>query len=123
MRSFLFRALIIATATLLTACSSTQFTLYKHSDYKSSDYKPSESEPSWRITVVKKAMADEFVCSINDSVVVEGTFRGFSKNFEEDGSYREKKVKLGGYRASFSGSYEYQIRVFIDDREIGKFDF
>ena len=121
MRSFLFRALIVATATLLTACSSTQFTLYK----------PSESEPGWRVTVVKEPIG-KFVCSINDSVVVEESFRGFSNNFEKDGSYRGKKVKMGGYRTAhtstgsggqITSSHTYQIRVFIDDREIGKFDF
>lgn len=122
MKSFLFRALIAATATLLTACSSTQFTLYK----------PSESEPAWRITVVKEPITDHFVCSINDSVVVEESFSLFGNNFEKDGSYRGKKVKLGGYRTAHTGidseghitvSHTYQIRVFIDDREIGKFDF
>ena len=122
MKSFLFRALIAATAALLMACASTQFTLYK----------PSESEPGWRVTVVKEPITNKFVCSINDSVVVEESFSLFSNNFEKDGSYRGKKVKMGGYRTAHTStgsdgqitvSHTYQIRVFIDDREIVKFDF
>ncbi len=122
MRSFLLRSVIAATATMLIACASTQFTLYK----------PSESEPAWRVTVVKEGINNNFVCSINESMVVEGSFGLFVDNFEEDGSYQGKKVKMSGYRTShmstgsegkITTSHTYQIRVFIDESEIGKFDF
>ena len=116
MRSILLRTLITATATLLIACSATQFTFYG----------PSESEPAWRITVVKDS-ANNFVCSINDSEVVEESFSLFANSFEKDGSYQGKKVKMSGFRTFHTGIgfsiTTYQIRVFIDEREIGKFDF
>ncbi|MFC1746802.1 hypothetical protein ACFLZR_00520 [Candidatus Neomarinimicrobiota bacterium] len=122
MRSILIRALVAATAIMFMACAATQFTLYK----------PSESEAAWRVTVTKQPITDLFVCSINDSVVVEGSFGIFSDNFEEDGSYRNRSVKLAGYRAAQIGtgsegqtsiSYTYQIRVFINESDIGVFEF
>ena len=117
MRSILFRALITATATLLIACSATQFTFYG----------PSESEPTWRITVVKEPFSENFVCSINGSEVVEESFAFFANSFEKDGSYQGKKVKMSGFRTYYGGigfsTTIYQIRVFVDNRQIGKFDF
>ena len=117
MRSFLFRTLITASATLLIACSATQFTFYG----------PSESEPSWRVTVVKEALSENFICSINGSEVVEESFSLFANSFEKDGSYQGKIVKMSGFRTYHGGvgysTTMYQIRVFIDEKEIGKFDF
>ena len=117
MRSFLLRSVITATATLLIACSATQFTFYG----------PSESEPSWRVTVVKEALSENFVCSINGSEVVEESFRLFANSFEKDGSYQGKKVKMSGFRTYHTSigfsTTTYQIRVFVDEIEVGKFDF
>ena len=117
MRSFLLRSVITATATLLIACSATQFTFYG----------PSEGEPGWRVTVVKEPLSENFVCSINGSEVVKESFSLFANSFEKDGSYQGKKVKMSGFRTFHTGIgfsiTTYQIRVFIDEREIGKFDF
>ena len=112
----------IILAFLIAACSSSQFTLYK----------PTENDPGWRITVSKKPITNVFVCLINDSSVVEESFGLFSNNFEKDGTFRGKKIKLAGYRTAYTKTgydgkptidYTYQIRVFIDDKEITKFDY
>jgi hypothetical protein len=107
---------------LLAGCTSTQFTMYK----------PSDSAPGWRITVDKKPIGEVFLCSINDSLVIEESFGLFSNNFEKDGTYSGKPVKMSGFRTTHSTTDSkgavtttstYQIRVFIDEREVGKFDF
>ncbi len=122
MKKVLLRTLAITTATVLIGCAASQFTLYR----------PSEDEPAWRITVVKQPIIDQFVCSIDDSEVVVGSFGIFNDNFEVDGIYQGKSVKLAGYRASrfttgsegqTNVSYSYQIRVFIDENEVGVFEF
>lgn len=106
----------------LWSCSSTQ----------SSMYKP-DNGPGWKVNVIKKAsLADEFVCMINDSVVITASFPFIGDNFEKTGQYRGKKVMMNGYKTSrtstdASGNVRtqdtYQIRVFIDDKQVDKFDF
>lgn len=107
----------------LWGCSSTQ----------SSMYKPSDGGPGWKINVVKKAsLADEFVCMINDSVVITASFPFIGDNFEKSGKYQGKKVMMNGFKTSrtstdVNGKVQtqdiYQIRVFIDDVQVDKFDF
>ena len=107
---------------VIASCSTSQFTLYK----------PIEDEASWRVSVVKKAIANKFVCTINDSVVVEESFGFFSSTFEKDGHFQGKSVKMSGFKkiSTVHGSNgatdteeSYQIRVFIDGKEVSKFDF
>ncbi len=123
----LFRNILIVNLLLalgyLWGCSSTQ----------SGMYKPSDGGPGWKINVVKKAsLADEFICKINDSVVVTASFPLIGDNFEKSGKYRGKKVIMNGFRTSrtstdVNGKAQtqdtYQIRVFIDDVQVDKFDF
>lgn len=106
----------------LASCSTSQFTLYK----------PTEGEASWRVSVDKKAITNKFVCTINDSVVVEESFGFFSNTFEKDGQFQGKSVKMSGFKKvstvhGSNGATEteesYQIRVFIDGKEVSKFDF
>jgi hypothetical protein len=104
-------------------CSSTQ----------SSMYKPSDGGSGWKVNVVKKAgITDEFVLVINDSTVISDTFPLIGDNFEKKGTYRGKQVMMNGYRKSTNttdsdgkvqSSDSYQIRVFIDDKQVDKFDF
>jgi hypothetical protein len=114
--SFLFLSFIIA-------CSSTQ----------SSVYKPPGDKNAWKINVEKKAsITDEFVLTINDSIVIKDSFPLIGDNFEKSGTYRGKKVMMNGYRNSNTSTDSngkiqthdtYQIRVFIDDVQVDKFDF
>ena len=108
---------------LIIGCSSTQ----------SSIYKPEDGGTGWKINVIKKAaINDEFICTINDSTVVRGSFPLIGDNFEKSGHYRGKKVMMNGYRKSntttdgtgkVQTNDSYQIRVFIDDKQVDKFDF
>ncbi|MGD0591719.1 MAG: hypothetical protein ABSA44_13125 [Bacteroidota bacterium] len=116
------KRLFILFALLLAACSSSQFTLYK----------PTENDPGWRVAVSKKPITNNFVCTINDSIVVEESFGLFSNNFEKDGQYHGKKIKMSGYRTAYTKTgydgkpaidYTYQVRIFIDEKEITKFDY
>ena len=118
MKSFL----IVVLAFILVACSSSQFTLYK----------ATEDGPAWRVSVIKKPILNTFVCVINDTEVMDDYFGLFSNNFEKDGTYQGKKIKMAGYRTPFTTigydgkvttDYKYQVRVFIDDKEVTKFDF
>jgi hypothetical protein len=125
MKKALLSALIICFGAFIPiACTSSQFTLYK----------PSDNEPAWRVTVEQRPelMSPRFICIVNDSSVVEGLFEIFKDNFEKDGTYRARPVKIAGYRTSHttfdakgqaSVTSSYQIRVFISEREVGKFDF
>lgn len=108
---------------VLIGCSSSQ----------SSIYKPDDSSSGWKVKVIKKAaINDEFVCTINDSTVVSASFPFIGDNFEKTGMYRGKKVMMNGYRNSTTSkdsngntqtNNSYQIRVFIDDKQVDKFDF
>jgi len=113
--------IILLTILVFAACSSSQFTLYK----------PSEDEPAWRISVEKDAW-EKFVCSIDDSAVVEESFSFLRSNFEKDGSYGGKNIKMSGFRITNSNTDSdgnvsftntYQIRIFIDEEEVGYFAF
>ena len=116
------KLIIIAFVIILYACSSSQFTMYK-ADNDSS---------AWKVKVTKKPVVDAFTCTINDSVVVEDSFGLFESNFEKDGTYNGKKVKMSGHKTDNSiiinnGTIiidcKYQVRVFIDEQEVTKFDF
>lgn len=110
-------------AAVLYACSSTQMSMYK----------PSDNSPGWRVDVTKKGgIPDEFICKINDSTVMSSSFPMIGDSFEKNGTYRGKKVVMSGYRTSeekrdvngnVTSSDKYQIRVFIDDKLVDKFDF
>lgn len=129
MKKVLLSALIVCFgAFVVAACTSSQFTLYK----------PSDNEPAWRVSVEQRPdlISPKFVCIVNDSAVVESLFELFSSNFEKDGSYRAKPVKMSGFRTSQtivhaegstvelnSTSFSYKIRIFIDEIEVGVFDF
>jgi len=96
-------------------------------------YKPSDGGKGWKVDVIKKAsLGDEFVCMINDSVVITESFPLIGDNIQKTGQYRGKKVMMNGYRKTttttdssgkISTSETFQIRVFIDDALIDKFDF
>ncbi len=108
---------------IVAGCSSTQ----------SSIYKPEDGGKGWKVNVIKKAaINDEFICTINDSTVITASFPLIGDNFEKSGQYRGKKVMMNGYRNSstttdVNGNIKtndtYQIRVFIDDKQVDKFDF
>ncbi|MEO8211315.1 MAG: hypothetical protein ABI840_12215 [bacterium] len=107
----------------ILGCSSSQ----------SSIYKPDDGGTGWKVNVIKKAsISDEFICTINDSVVVKASFPLIGDNFEKTGKYRGKKVLMNGYRNSNTSTNSkgevqtnttYQIRVFINDVQVDKFDF
>lgn len=118
MKRFIIAVLVL----MLVACSSSQFTLYK----------ATEEGPAWRVSVIKKPILNTFVCVINDTEVIDDSFGLFNNNFEKDGTFQGKRIKMAGYRTQFTTTgydgkvttdYKYQVRVFIDDKEITKFDF
>ncbi len=96
-------------------------------------YKPSDGGDGWQVNVIKKAaITDEFVCTINGTTVIKESFPLIGDNFSKKGEYRGKKIMMNGYRTSTtskdtSGNTQtkesYQIRVFIDDVQVDKFDF
>ncbi|MDZ4710789.1 MAG: hypothetical protein SGI89_00525 [bacterium] len=120
LKYFLYTIFLVV---VIAGCSSTQ----------SSMYKPGDGNAGWNVKVTKTAaLGDEFVCKINDSTVVTGAFPFIGDNFEKSGMYRGKKVMMNGYRSSTSitesngnvkTTDKFQIRVFIDDTLIDKFDF
>ncbi|HMS64036.1 MAG TPA: hypothetical protein PKD83_02145 [Ignavibacteria bacterium] len=105
----------------ISGCSSTQSTVYK------------EGDETWKVNVVKKAaLNEEFICTINGTEVLKDSFPLIGDNFQKSGSYKGKKIMMNGYRTSstskdVNGNVQstdtYQIRVFIDDKLIDKFDF
>jgi len=123
MKRFIYRNSFFLLLLFITGCSSTQ----------SSMYKPSDGGSGWKVNVVKKAgITDEFVLVINDSTVISDTFPLIGDNFEKKGTYRGKSVMMNGYRKSTNttdsdgkvqSNDSYQIRVFIDDKQVDKFDF
>lgn len=116
-------SIVFAFLLLIIGCSSSQMSMYK----------PTDNSPGWRIDVEKKAaISDEFICKVNDSVVVSSSFPMIGDSFEKQGTYRGKKVLMSGHRTSSTitegnGNIrtedKYQIRVFIDDKLVDKFDF
>lgn len=123
MRYIISTCAIVTVAIIFSACSSTQ----------SSYYKPGDSGTGWKVNVTKKGgLPDEFICTINDSTVCKGSFPFIGDNFETRGTYRGKQVIMNGFRTSkettdSNGNKttedKYQIRVFIDDKQVDKFDF
>ncbi|MEO6694799.1 MAG: hypothetical protein ABIY50_11940 [Ignavibacteria bacterium] len=114
---------ILLFAIAIAGCSSSQSTMYK----------PGDGGTGWKINVTKKAsLGDEFVCTINDSVVISESFPLFGDNMEKSGRYRGKKVMMNGFRKTntstdsngkITTSDTFQIRVFIEDAFVDKFDF
>ncbi len=114
--------LILFCLLFLIGCASTQSSIYK-----------TDNGQGWQVNVIKKAgITDEFVCTINDSVVVSDSFPLIGDNFEKSGQYRGRKVMMNGYKSSTSTTNpngtiqthdKYQIRVFIDNVQVDKFDF
>ncbi len=123
MKSIITTFAIFFLATMICACSSTQ----------TSYYKPGDGGTGWKVNVTKKGgIPDEFICTVNDSVVCKDSFPLIGDNFSKQGSYRGKKVIMNGFRTSSEkkdsngnnvSEDKYQIRVFIDDKEVDKFDF
>lgn len=123
MKRSIYGKLFFLLLLFVIGCTSTQ----------SSMYKPSDGGSGWKVNVVKKAgITDEFVLVINDSTVISDTFPLIGDNFEKKGTYRGKSVMMNGYRKSTTttdpngttkSNDSYQIRVFIDDKQVDKFDF
>lgn len=118
-----FYCIALILVLVVAGCSSTQ----------SSMYKPDDGSSGWQVDVIKKAgITDEFVCTINGTQVISSSFPMIGDNFEKKGEYKGKKVMMNGYRSSTSktesdgtvkSTDSYQIRVFIDDKLVDKFDF
>ncbi len=123
LKNLILRYKIFICLLFIIGCSSTQ----------SSIYKPSDGGEGWQVNVIKKAgITDEFICTINGTIVISESFPLIGDNFSKKGDYRGKKVLMNGYRTSStskdsSGNTQtkesYQIRVFIDDVQVDKFDF
>ncbi|MCY7362665.1 MAG: hypothetical protein LH629_11470 [Ignavibacteria bacterium] len=125
MKSFIFKYQFILFIVFLfiSGCSSTQ----------SSIYKPKNGGDAWQVNVVKKAgLTDEFVCTIDGTEVIKDSFPMIGDNFTKTGEYKGKKVQMNGFRTSNTikdangnivSNDTYQIRVFIDDNLVDKFDF
>jgi len=104
-------------------CSSSQSTMYK----------PSDGEAGWNVDVTKKdGLTDEFICKINGTTVITASFPFIGDNFDKSGTYKGKNVKMNGYKSSTNSTGadgkvqstdKFQIRVFIDDQLVDKFDF
>lgn len=120
---FIITAVLFIVCCFYFSCSSTQ----------SSYYTPSDGGTGWKVNVIKKdGITDEFICKINDSTIMSSTFPMIGDSFEKSGQYRGRKVIMNGYRNSktttdsegkVSNTDTYQIRVFIDDKLVDKFDF
>lgn len=123
MKRKILSSIIILAGLVIIGCSSTQETMYN----------PGNDEKGWDIKVTKKGtLGDEFVCSINGTNVIDASFPFIGDNFEKTGTYKGKKVKMNGFRNSTSTTDSngkvtskdtFQIRVFIDDKLVDKFDF
>lgn len=108
---------------IITGCSSTQSTVYK----------PEDGKEGWKVNVTKKdSFTGEFICTINDSVVIKESFPLIGDNIEKSGTYRGKKVMMNGFKNTTTSTDvngkvittdKYQIRVFINDVLVDKFDF
>ena len=118
----LFKRSLPFVALFLVSCSSSQFTFYK----------PDRNDAAWKAIVEQKAIPTNFVCKINDTVVVEESFGFFSNSFEKDGQFHGKTVIMSGFKKAhtvYKGKGDstteesYQIRVFIEGEEVEKFDF
>jgi hypothetical protein len=118
----LFKRTLIVVVFFLASCSSSQLTFYQ----------PTGSDASLKVTVDKNSITNNFICKINDTEVAEESFGFFSNSFEKDGQYHGKKVIMSGYKKAhtvYKGKGEsttedsYLIKIFIDGKEAGKFDF
>ena len=117
----IFIFLLVIAGCFTAGCSSTQTTMYKDGD------------DSWKVNVIKKpGLTDEFVCTINGTTVISESFPLIGDNISKSGEYKGKKVLMNGFRTSstqkdangnMTSSDSYQIRVFINDTLIDKFDF
>jgi hypothetical protein len=84
-------------------------------------YETEQEETPWRVSVVQNS--DEFECRINDFDVMTGTFSAFSNSFEIEKLFRAKSVLMSGYREVHEHNNRYYVRIFIDKKEVAKFDF
>lgn len=123
MLSKLQKLIVLSVLLLSAGCSSTQ----------SSMYKPGDGESGWKVDVVKKdGLTEEFICKINGTTVMSSSFPLIGDNFEKSGKYKGKNVLMNGYKNSTTtvgadgktqNKDTFQIRVFIDDQLVDKFDF
>ncbi|MEO8666843.1 MAG: hypothetical protein ABI462_15235 [Ignavibacteria bacterium] len=123
MKHFLLKYKILLFLLFIAGCSSTQTTMYE----------PSDGGKGWQINVIKKpGITDEFVCTINGTTVLSDSFPLIGDNISKTGDYKGKKVMMNGFRTSSTtkdangnmvSNDSYQIRVFIDNKLIDKFDF
>lgn len=123
MKTIYINLIFIISLMILASCTSTQSTVYK----------PDDGGKGWKINVTKKDnFTEEFICTINDSVVIKESFPLIGDNIEKSGTYRGKKVLMNGFKNSttttdsngkVTTTDKYQIRVFIDDKLVDKFDF
>ncbi|MFZ1320424.1 MAG: hypothetical protein WAT71_02595 [Ignavibacteria bacterium] len=123
MLSKLQKLIVLSVLLISAGCSSSQ----------SSMYKPGDGEDGWKVDVVKKdGLSEEFICKINGTTVMSDSFPFIGDNFEKTGTYKGKKVLMNGYKNSSTvtgadgktqNKDTFQIRVFIDDQLVDKFDF
>ena len=123
MKLYNFGYTIFLFLVIITGCSSTQSTVYK----------PEDGKEGWKVNVTKKdSFTEEFICTINDSVVIKESFPLIGDNIEKSGTYRGKKVMMNGFKNTTTSTDvngkvittdKYQIRVFINDVLVDKFDF
>ena len=121
MKQLFLKYKILIFLLFIAGCSSTQTTMYKDGDQ------------SWQVNVIKKpGLTDEFVCTINGTTVLSESFPMIGDNISKSGEYKGKKVLMNGFRTSstqkdangtVTSHDSYQIRVFINDTLIDKFDF
>ena len=80
----------------------------------------------------KDGLTEEFICKINGTTVMSDSFPLIGDNFEKTGTYKGKKVVMNGFRntaatvgadGKVQNKDTFQIRVFIDDQLVDKFDF
>ncbi|MBS1516516.1 MAG: hypothetical protein JSS91_00335 [Bacteroidetes bacterium] len=115
--------ILLITLIFMTGCSSSQSTMYK----------PGDGEEGWKIDVTKKdGLTEEFICKINGTNVMSASFPFLGDNFEKTAKYKGKKVVMNGYKSTgttvgadgkVQNKNTFQIRVFIDDQLVDKFDF
>lgn len=123
MKKLFTNFLVLLSLLIIAGCTTTQSTVYK----------PDDNGKAWKVNVTKKDnFTEEFICTINDSVVLKASFPLIGDNIEKTGTYRGKKVMMNGFKntttttdsnGKVTTTDKYQIRVFIDDKLIDKFDF
>lgn len=127
MRSLNLKYLLFMIFLFVNGCtSSTQM----------SSYRNAEGGESWSVKVIEKTSIKkwmpEYMCVINDSVVLSETFPATTRSFIKKGKYHGKTVIMNGYKISDkitssdgTTTYKnfYEIRVLIDGDLVDKFNF